>query len=101
MYLICINLKTFQKKLAKPPKIWYNIVRGKQQNKHPKEKEIKKMQKRYNTIYTKEEYMKQGFKEWETVYAKRHDILFNKYVDEDISRAEMIEMFFIAKLLKL
>lgn len=59
------------------------------------------MQKRYNTIYTKEEYMAQGFKAWETAYAKRHDILFNKYVDKDISRAEMIEMFFIAKLLKL
>ncbi len=55
----------------------------------------------YNTIFTKEEYKAQGFKEWETAYAKRHDILFNKYKDENISRAEMIEMIFIAKLLKL
>ena len=55
----------------------------------------------YNTIFTKEEYMAQGFKAWETAYIKRHDILFNKYKDENISKAEKIEMLFIQKLLKI
>ena len=52
-----------------------------------------------NTIFTKEEYMKQGFKEWETVYIKRFDILHNRF--EELTKAEIIEYFFIQKLLKI
>lgn len=55
----------------------------------------------YNTIFTKEEYMAQGFKAWETAYIKRHDILFNKYKDGNISKAEKLEILFIQKLLKI
>lgn len=56
---------------------------------------------KYNTIYTIEEYMNQGFTAEEAPKAKRHDILFNKYIDGIITEEEKKEMFIIIEELGL
>ena len=38
-----------------------------------------------NTIYTDTEYMAQGFKAWEVPMIKRHDELFNMWVEEMVT----------------
>lgn len=56
---------------------------------------------RYNTIYTDAEYKAQGFKENEVEKIRRHDILFNKKVDGNITEEEKEEMFRLVEELKL
>lgn len=46
-----------------------------------------------NIIHTAEEYMAQGFAAEEVPKITRHDILFNKYVDEIITEEEKEEMY--------
>lgn len=55
----------------------------------------------YNTIYTIEEYMKQGFTEEEAMKMKRHDIIFNKYLDGEATDAEMEELYSIQRELNI
>ena len=48
---------------------------------------------RKNEIKTDEDYIAEGFTYSEVSKIRRHDILFNKCVDEDITEEEREEMF--------
>ena len=55
----------------------------------------------YNTIFTEEEYLAQGFTREEYPMINRHDELFNKYKDNEITEEEKEEMWTLAKKLNL
>ena len=57
--------------------------------------------KRYNTIHTDAEYKAQGFRPYEIPMIRRHDELYNKWVDEVITEEEKEEMFTLAAQLEL
>lgn len=54
-----------------------------------------------NTIYTDAEYMAQGFKAWEVPMIRRHDELFNMWVDGIITEEQEEEMVTLQKQLGL
>ena len=56
---------------------------------------------RLNTIFSDEEYMAQGFTTEEVPKVREHDILFNKYVMEEITEEEKERMFALVKELGL
>lgn len=56
---------------------------------------------RLNTIFSDEEYKAQGFTTEEVPKVREHDILFNKYVMEEITEEEKERMFALVKELGL
>lgn len=57
--------------------------------------------KKYNTIFTRAEYMKQGFKPNELRAIRMHDTLFNKCVDNTITEREEKLMYKLSERLGL
>lgn len=56
---------------------------------------------KYNTIYTTEEYMKQGFTVEEVPMVREHDRLYNKTVDGLATQEEIDRMHGLVKVLGL
>ena len=54
-----------------------------------------------NTIHTDAEYMAQGFRPYEIPKIRRHDELFNLWVDGVITEEEKEEMFTLVAELEL
>ena len=54
-----------------------------------------------NTIYTAAEYMAQGFRPYEVPMIRRHDELYNLWVDGTITEEQKEEMFTLQAELEL
>lgn len=54
-----------------------------------------------NTIYTDAEYMAQGFRPYEVPMIRRHDELYNLWVDGTITEEQKEEMFTLQAELEL